>query len=275
MAISSIDHITADNAERYILSIRLRSDGLSFCGYIPSEAERFFHVNRDFDRTVPYLRALKDFFFEYELLSFGFKRVNILWAPSRYLLIPETLFQVSKQNELHAFACVSSGNRMLHHVIKAEQSVLLFDMEEDIYEFCSRSFLYPRFFHPMYPLLVLWRKQSRDYKSGQLFVFLQKKQMDLACFADEKLLFANTFSVESADDMLYYILYVWKQLNLDQQNDRVRITGNASLCMEIIGLLRDYIKHPEPLNFPVEVFLKGEAVVQASPDLIALSLCEL
>lgn len=64
MTISIPDTLTTDNSEKYIVSIRLRSGGLSFSAYSPSVNESFFYRDIEFDRTKPYVSSLKECFFE-------------------------------------------------------------------------------------------------------------------------------------------------------------------------------------------------------------------
>ena len=60
MAINLSDKLTADHSENYIMSIRLRSGGLSFSAYSPSVSESFFYRDVEFDRTRPYISSLKE-----------------------------------------------------------------------------------------------------------------------------------------------------------------------------------------------------------------------
>ena len=57
MTISIPDTLTTDNSEKYIVSIRLRSGGLSFSAYSPSVSESFFYRDVEFDRTRPYVSS--------------------------------------------------------------------------------------------------------------------------------------------------------------------------------------------------------------------------
>ena len=194
MTISIPDTLTADNSGKYIMSIRLRSDGLSFSGYNPSESETFFYRNVEFDRTKPYVSSLKEFFFEHEFMT---------------------------------------------------------------------------------PQLALWKQQSRMLIPRQLYVVLHRKMMDVVCFAQGKLLFVNTFEYDKPDDILYYILYVWKQVGMDQERDQLHIYGGVSLRNSITTTLRNYIQYISPAEIPSDAYLLGAEVVQAPLDLIALSVCEL
>ena len=244
MAINLSDKLTADHSENYIMSIRLRSGGLSFSAYSPSVSESFFYRDVEFDRT-------------------------------RYTLVPAAVFQEKQKAELLAFTFSSPEGRCLSNELKDEPAELVFGVDEDVYEFCSRSLVNPRFVHHVGPLLSLWKKQSRARLPRQLYVVLHRRRMDVACYAQGNLLFVNSFEYEHTDDILYYILYVWKQVGMDQQKDQLRLFGDVPLRNDITNTLRNYLQYIDPLEIPSEAYLMGSEVLQAPLDLIALSLCEL
>lgn len=257
------------------MSIRLRSGGLSFSAYSPSVNERFFYRDLEFDRTKPYVSSLKECFFENDCLTWSYKRVNVVCVTSQYTLVPDDVFQEKERAGLLAFAFSSPEGRCLDNELKDEQARLLFGVDEEVYEFCSRSLVNPRFIHHLSPLLSLWKRQSRARLPRQLYVVLHRRRMDVACYAQGTLLFVNSFEYEQTDDILYYILYVWKQVGMDQQKDQLRLFGDAALRSEITETLRNYLQYIDPLEIPSEAYLMGPEVLQAPLDLIALSLCEL
>ena len=274
MAIPVSDKLATNNSERYILSIRLRSGGLSFSGYIPSVGDTFFYRDVEFDRAKPYISSLKEFFFENDFLTWTYKRINVVVVSPQYLLVPEDVYQDKRQNEFLSFAFSSSEGRCLNNRLYDEEAELVFGIEEEVYEFCSRSLINPRYVHHMYPVLSLWKKQSRTRLPKQLYVVLHRRMIDIVCYAQGNLMFVNSFSYEHADDILYYILYIWKQVGMNQQKDQLRFLGETSLCNTVVKTLRNYLQYIEPLEIPSEAYLLGSEIVQAPLDLIALSLCE-
>ena len=274
MAISISAKLTTDNAEKYMMSIRLRSGGLSFSGYSPSASDTFFFKDVEFDRTKPYLSALKEFFFENELLTYPFKQVSLVCVSPQYTLIPSEIYQEKQKNELLSFTFDSPEARCLGNELKDEQAQLVFGVNEEVYEFCSRSLINPHFVHYMTPVLTLWKKQSRARLPKQLYVVLHRRVLDVACYAQGSLLFVNSFGYEHADDILYYLLYVWKQIGMDQQQDQLRLFGEAELRSQVTTTLRNYLQYIEPMEIPSEAYWLGSEVMQAPLDLIALSLCE-
>ncbi|RHU22083.1 MULTISPECIES: DUF3822 family protein [unclassified Parabacteroides] len=275
MAISIPDTLTADNSGKYIMSIRLRSDGLSFSGYSPSESESFFYRNIEFDRTKPYISSLKEFFFEHEFLTYSYKRTNLVYVSPQYTVVPEEVFTEKQKTDLLSFTFSAPENKCLHNPLAREAAEVVFGMEEEVYEFCSRSLINPAFVHHITPQLVLWKQQSRALIPRQMYVVIHRKMMDVVCFAQGKLLFVNTFGYDKPDDILYYILYVWKQVGMDQEKDQLHIYGGVSLRNSMTTTLRNYIQYISPAEIPSDAYLLGAEVVQAPLDLIALSVCEL
>ena len=176
MAINLSDKLTADHSENYIMSIRLRSGGLSFSAYSPSVSESFFYRDVEFDRTRPYISSLKECFFENDFLTWFYKQVNVVCVTSQYTLVPAAVFQEKQKAELLAFTFSSPEGRCLSNELKDEPAELVFGVDEDVYEFCFRSLVNPRFVHHVGPLLSLWKKQSRARLPRQLYVVLHRRR---------------------------------------------------------------------------------------------------
>lgn len=270
MAISIPDTLTTENSENYIVSIRLWSGGLSFSGYNPSVGESFFYREAEFDRAVSYLSSLKEFFFSHEFFAWTYKRVDVICVSPEYTLVPVESYRDERKERLYAFNFSRPESRCLTNRLEDGQTELIFGIDEEVYEFCCRSLLHPSFIHHMAPLLSMWKKVGRSSLSRCMYVMLGRKRMDIVCYAQENLLFANSFQVDEPSDMLYYILYVWKQVGLDQGEDLLRLFAEASLRSQLSDHLRIYLRHIQPMEIPSEAYLLGSEVIKAPLDLIAL-----
>lgn len=193
----------------------------------------------------------------------------------QYTVVPEEVFTEKQKTDLLSFTFSAPENKCLHNPLAREAAEVVFGMEEEVYEFCSRSSDQPRFCPHITPQLVLWKQQSPCVDPRQMYVVIHRKMMDVVCFAQGKLLFVNTFGYDKPDDILYYILYVWKQVGMDQEKDQLHIYGGVSLRNSMTTTLRNYIQYISPAEIPSDAYLLGAEVVQAPLDLIALSVCEL
>ena len=160
MTISIPDTLTTDNSEKYIVSIRLRSGGLSFSGYDPSAGGSFFYRETEFDRAVSFISSLKEFFFAHEFLTWTYKRINVICVSPEYSLVPDNYWGDGKEGRLLDFSFSTLELHCLTDTLKEQQAKLVFGVDEEVYEFCSRSLLHPFFSHYMTSPLTLWTKES-------------------------------------------------------------------------------------------------------------------
>ena len=275
MAISIPDTLTTDNSEKYILSIRLCPGGLSFSGYIPSDGGRFFYREVEFDRSNSYVSSLKDFFFENDFLSWVYKRIHVIYVSSQYTLVPKAFFQEKDRREYLSFNFSAPEETCLNNTLKTENAEVVFGLDKEVYEFCSRSLLNPDFTHHITSFLSLWEKRSRMNPSRQMCVFLHDKMMDIACYSQGSLLFVNSFETDMEDEILYYILSAWRGTDMDQVADMLYIAGNPVLRNRIMEALKTYLQHVSVMEIPSEAYLLGGDIGQVPMDLISLLICEL
>ncbi len=274
MTISIPDTLTTDNSEKYIVSIRLRSGGLSFSGYDPSAGGSFFYRETEFDRAVSFISSLKEFFFAHEFLTWAYKRINVLCVSPEYSLIPADYWEEGKDGRLLDFCFSTPESHGLTDTLKEQQAKLVFGVDEEVYEFCSRSLLHPFFSHYMTSLLTLWTRESSASLSRQMYVVIERKRMDVVCCAQGKLLFVNSYPVDQLYDIIYYILYVWKQAGLNPEEDQLHVAGESSSRMRVQEQLRAYLRHVKSVEIPSETYLLGTDVAKAPMDLISLLICE-
>ena len=270
-----IPEILAKESKNYILSIRLLPDGLSFSGYNPNIRGSFFFTEEKWQKALPYAEQLKEFYFENEFMTWNYKQIHIIQTDSKYTLVPLAFYLEKEQEKLFTFNCGQpEKGKILVDEVKEEHANLLYEMDNETFEFCSRSFTHPQFHHYMSSLLSLWKKQSQHNLFRRIYCLLSDTHIDLACYEQGRLLFANYYMVQSLNDMLYYILYVWKQHGWDAVHDQLYLSGDAAIVKELRTYLQTYLKQVDTIKVPAEVYLMGTDMLRAPIDLIALLLCE-
>ena len=80
-------------------------------------------------------------------------------------------------------------------------------------------------------MVDVWRHLYKNYysNSGQrkLFAYFHDKQMDICAFEQNRIRFANAFDINDRHDALYYLLFVWKQLGMNQNEDMLYFAGET------------------------------------------------
>ena len=263
------DILTTDNSEKYIVSIRLLSGGLSFAGFIPSVKDSFFYAETGTDPTKPYIKAVKDIFFAHPFFSYAYKHTYVGCTNRQYTLIPENIFLEQQKEQLMSYVFSSPEEQILHESLDEFGCKILFGIQPNVYDFFSRMLINPIFTHAITPQLIQWRYRSLTAYPKQLYVALHEDTIDAACFYRETLLFINSFQVDNPTDMLYYILYIWKQTGLDQQQDKLILFANTETCQTLKEKLQTYLLQIEC----VQPRQSGTGL-EVPPDVTALIQCE-
>lgn len=273
MAVSLPDTFTVNTSERYILSIRIVPDGLSFSGAIPSKSTSFFYRHIALDSSKAYAESLKEQFYEEECLSWPYLKVNIHCFTPDYLFVPEELFVEEKKQDLLDYTFLSPPQKCLVNSLPADKGRILFGIEPEVYEFLCRSYIKPEFIHHMTLPLLNWGKQNQISLGGQMQVLLNKRTIDIACYRRGELVLLNSFACNQIDDVVYFISSVWSQTGLDQLKDRLYVFGEPHVKKELTVRLREYIQYVSDIELPADAYLRNNEIMEAPYDII-LSVCE-
>lgn len=79
--------------------------------------------------------------------------------------------------------------------------------------------------------------------NAQLYVYIRQKSIRIVVFNKEKLLYANAFDYTTEKDVLYYVMLVLDQQNLDNNLTPVFILGQLLEASETYRLLHRYIQN--------------------------------
>ena len=263
------DTLTAVNSGKYIVSIRLWSDGFSFAGIIPEEKNSLFYSETELNRTKPYVQVIKDILFAHPFFTFSYKRTYVICANRQFTLIPENVFVEKQKEQLMSFVFSSPETKTVYKKLEELDSTILYGIQQEVYDFLSHTLINPIFTHAISSQLVQWKNQSLIQYSKQLFVALHEDTMDTACFYRDTLLFINSFQIDTTADILYYILYIWKQTDMDQQKDKLILFANTQIYQTLKETLQTYLLQIEFIQH-----CQTDTGLIVPSDITALFQCE-
>jgi len=239
------DKLTADNSEKYKVSIRLMPDGISFWGYIPSEKDSFFMETFHYDHTSPTVESLKNIIFNHPAFSYIYQSFYVICVSGKYTMASDHVF-VEKEKERFFFFCHPKDKTLktLVQPVKELNASILFGIEKEIYAFLQRSLSNPQFIYSLSPLLVAWYKKSLHIFPKLMHVVLNKASIDVLCVEQGNLLFVNSFYYDNnnTNDIIYYIMYICKQTGFNQLEDYLTISGNNEDCRKVLSIIDKYVK---------------------------------
>ena len=86
-------------------------------------------------------------------------------------------------------------------------------------------------------------KQYNNLTKKNVFLFVKESKIEIIVLQKEKLFFQNTFSWISENDVLYFVLFLYEQLELEPEEAELYIFGKVDQGDKIYSLLYDYIRN--------------------------------
>lgn len=264
--------IDLGQSEKYVLSIRLASNGFMFSISEPGIGGSYCFRETTFRDSDDLKSNVQRIVFELSFLTQEFKQTNVIIASNKYDLIPELYYDKKQKEILYNTTHVDKSYCVLTSHIASQEIYNLFDIEDSVYEFLSRSLWNPQFYHHSGLLIDMFEKKTKASETKlKMFLNFHDSFMDVLCFSGSKLLYCQTYENEAPTNQLYYILKIWEKTGFDQLKDYIYLIGKSDDL--IINRLQEYIKNVEQMNaIPSEVFLWNEDARKAPLDLLSLAL---
>ena len=250
-------------SKQYTLSIRLSTDGFSFSIYNPIHDNSQSLFEKEVDTSLSLTANLKNVFHESDFLSYSYKRVNIMMANKRFTMIPLELFEEEQAELLFYHNHQKRENEtVIYNILKKNNVVVIFGIDKSTYAFLNEQYPEARFYSQSTPLIEYFSIKSRLGNSKKMYASVRKDAIDIYCFERGQLLLANSFECMQTEDRIYYLLYVWKLLEFNQERDELHLTGTLSDKETLMNELKKFI---------MQVFIMNPA---NNIDMQALLTCE-
>ena len=255
--------IDLTKSKQYTLSIRLGTDGFSFSIYNPIQDNSLSLIEKEIDTSLSLTANLKNAFHELDFLGYPYKRVNVLMASKRFTMVPLELFEDEPAELLFYHNHQKRENEVvLYNVLKKNNAVVIFGIDKSACTFLKEQFPEVRFYSHSSPLIEYFSIKSKLGNSKKMYASVRNEAIDIYCFERGHLLLANSFECTHTEDRIYYLLYVWKQLEFNQERDELHLTGMLPDKEKLINELKKYI---------LQVFIMNPAT---NIDMQALLTCE-
>ena len=271
--------VDLNRAHAYRLSIQVSLDGFSFSildmvrGKFVVLKHYDLSQQKGYDQKADKLRQILS---SDQHLHPSFKQSVALVVTRKSTLIPETCFQEKDLKSYLSFNHDLDELDEIHFNLLEEISAYnVFTIPNPISNILLEHFGKIPYYHHGLPFLHYQLDNASSAKrTAALSIFEQF--IDIGVFSGKNLLFYNTFQWSTHEDILYYLLYVYKQFNLDVNSNELQISGSTSDQKELKKLIAQYIKKNHlqrpPNDYTYSYTFKTQQT-QHFTNLFRLNLC--
>lgn len=232
------------------LSIRVCSNGLSFCTYAPGQEEPFEYKVADINHTISLAANLKQALLNEPMLQQSYQRVNVLIASPSFTTVPVAAFQKEDIESFYNLVFPKEKSKHVsYNVLRRSGIAIVFGLERSIYQLLLDDFPRARFYAAASTLIEFFSEKSLIGNGKKMYAYLHDKEMTIYAFDQGRMLFVNTFAAKAVADMQYYILHVWKELGLDQIDDSLFIVGDQQQpAAELEEKIKYFLQHVDIID---------------------------
>ncbi|MEI8138020.1 MAG: DUF3822 family protein [Bacteroidota bacterium] len=192
----------------------------------------------------------------YQLPQKKFQKITISVLNKDFTILPEAY---SNPNDLKEFLTFSSGLAEVKNV-KA-QSIknvkFCYAIDEELIQYLEKTFTRAMIKHSGTINLDLFFSNHSLIKSN-LFLSINDGLIEIAAKENNELLFYNVFNYDNNEDVLYYILFMMEQFNLNSLQTKLSISGQIKTNDALILSIKKYIKHVNFVAHDPSLKLEGE-----------------
>ncbi len=235
-----VDNPTTNNKS---LSIRISSDGLSFCVYAPAEVQPYTYKVYKVRPVISLAANVKDALLTEPMLKEHYQRVNVLISTPDFTTLPAEDFDREIIDDVFHFVFPTSvQTRVSYNVLRRSGIAIIFGLDRNVYQLLLDDFPRARFYASASTLVEFFSEKSLIGSGKRMFVYLHDHEMNLYCFDQGKMLFINSFQVQGIGDCQYFIMNVWKKLGWDQVDDSICVVDDNDWSRPLVEKIRYFIK---------------------------------
>lgn len=174
----------------------------------------------------------------------SFKSVICCVAHNKFSLIPNSLFDEEKKESLLGF----------NHEVKVDEEIFsntlhnldaknIFTVSKNLTAEIRKQFPNANFIHSSTAFIEGLLVQNKNNSEKKVFANFYSAHFEIVILDGRELLFSNSFNYKTPEEIAYYILFVYEQLNLNPETIELILSGEMEKTDKEHSLLYTYIRN--------------------------------
>ena len=233
------------------LSIHIGYNEITFIVFDEVDIKILNCYSSDYSSNNDVNLIISGFFSKNKTYTF-FNTIELIHFNNLHTIVPKALFNKKDIKEYLKFNTTSlKTDKHLHEYIENNESVNVFIPVYFNINQLSQFTKEVKQSHYTTILLTEIFKIEKNNTSSNVYLNINKSKIDLILISENKLKFINTFDFTCEEDILYYVLFCYEQLNLNPENIPVIISGRFN--ESIYNIIYKYIRNVSTYDSKIEM----------------------
>jgi hypothetical protein len=226
------------------LVIELSDTLIQFCELEAGQNKPVFICNYPIENILNqsvsehFISAIKYFQFSKK----QYQHIYINYFTPKFTLCPTRFYNSDTNRSMLEFNTGSTDDKLLLTDDVNADIKLIFAIDESLKSTLDQIFPNHQLKHSLTTLSKLMMV-SEELIKEHIILSIHSNYIEVVVKQEQKLLLANQFSVKTQEDILYYVLFILEQYQLNPLLTNISIVGNVDANSELIISLKKYIKN--------------------------------
>lgn len=227
------DSLVIEISDKHIGFCELQSEQNKplFIAHYPLNDQLNYVLNEDL------LHAVKHFRFSEKT----YKHVYVNYFEKQFTLCPGTFYNEENNRTLLEFNAGTIGDKLIVTDDVNSEIKLIYTIDENLKSVLDRLFPQHQLKHTLTVLSKL-TLQTEELAKEDIILAIHNNYIEVVVKQGHQLLLANQFSIKTEEDVLYYVLFILEQYQLNPLTVNVTLTGNLHSNSGLIISLKKYVK---------------------------------
>lgn len=243
--------MTATDYSKYRLSIQFSLSGFSFVVFNAINSELIAEKEVVHSTNNSLVEWLKIKLASEPLFREDYQDITTYWLPDKYTTVPVSLYQEQKQEDI--FKTVHPmGNEDLLQKEDRTDVVILYTVENSLYQVIKDYF--PK---GNWQTALLQEKISLNTDREWLVsLLISYQKVYITLKENGKLQLCNSYHFQTKDDLLYYVLYTFDNLDIPVAQSCILLNGHKPYIEMMLKELNNYHNTVRIVNNPYKIETK-------------------
>ncbi len=240
------ESLFAENNLQYDLFLEAGYEQFSICVVevngkytVALEQYHFQKVNS----TTSLVNRITEIFAADDLFKRKFRKVHCAIINQQSTLVPAPVFEKGKERLLLGLnVSLEEDDLIFSERLKQTDAMNVFSIPLALKSCIQRQFSLVEYHHYSTALLDNILLENKKSSETSVNINIHISYFEIIITNQKSLLFYNTFHYTSAEDVVYYLLFVFEQFNLNPESIKVKITGELDKNSTIYTLLYKYVR---------------------------------
>jgi len=187
---------------------------------------------------------IKEVFSSGKLTNQKYAKVNCVISNNLATIIPAPLFDEEKKKLYLKLNTELQGDELiLENELKTIQAKNIFALPIGIKTAVDFNFQNTNYIHVSTILIERLIAFNKNQNSKKAFLHIELSHFEIIIIEGNNLLYYNTFNHHSPEDLIYYVLFVFEQLELNPEKIDLNLLGTIEKNSPYYSILLKYIRN--------------------------------